>query len=159
MSTKLTKKSPQAGFELVDSQALALTQATLSFRKKMVDWLLHKLSEDGFYELTASQLEFLGSLDCGANYAAQLARGLGISRQAVHKTVRELEKEGWLHTEPDRQLGNQRVILFTTEGERMMSLARSHFLQLDTLLLAQFVKDDLSTVTRLLKFDPFEPSK
>lgn len=158
MSTKFTKKSPQAGFDLVDSHSLALTQATESFRKKIVDWLLLKLSEDGFGELTASQLEFLGSLDCGPNHAAELARGLEISRQAVHKTVRELEKEGWLYTKPDEQMGNQRMIQFTTQGERMMSLARAHFLELDSRLIGHFGKDDLVRLNQLLDFDPFGAS-
>lgn len=154
MSTKLTRKSPTAGFELVESHALALTQATEPFRERMVAWLLSRLLNDGFDGLKANQLTFLGSLDCGVNFAAELARTLRISRQAVHKTVRELETAGWLATRPDEKLGNQRVIVFTEEGERMMSHARAHFLELDTLLLREFGEEKLVELQSLLSFDP-----
>ena len=120
----------------------------------MVLWLLSKLHDDGFSGLKASQLTFLGSLDCGVNFAAELARTLRISRQAVHKTVRELEGAGWLATRPDEALGNQRVIVFTDEGERMMSCARAHFLTLDTLLTKEFGEERLSELLQLLSFDP-----
>ena len=157
MSTKLTIKSPIAGYDLVDSHALALTQATDGFRERMINWLLARLADDGFDGLKANQLSFLGSLDCGVNYAAELARTLGISRQAVHKTVRELEGAGWLETRPDAQLGNQRVIVFTAEGERMMSRVRAHFLELDSVLARQFGADNLTAFQSLLMFDPFAP--
>lgn len=157
MSTKFTRKSPLVGYDLADSHALALAQTTELFRDKMVKWLLLKLAEDGFDELKANQLTFLGSLDCGANYASELARALGITRQAIHKTVRDLEKAGWLATKPNDQLGNQRAITFTAEGECMMSCARSHFLELDAILIEQFGKANLATLDRLLAFDPATP--
>jgi len=157
LSTKLTKKSPLAGYDLAASHALALTQSSEMFQQRIVAWLLLKLAEDGFDELKASQLSFLGSLDCGTNYAAELARALGITRQAIHKTVRELEGAGWLATKPNAQLANQRAITFTTEGERMMSRARLHFLELDTILIKQFGEDSLATLGRLLAFDPNAP--
>ncbi len=155
MSTKLTKKSPIAGFELVDSKALILTQLSGGFRDRMVNWLLSQLKEDGFKTLKANQLTFLGTLDCGVNYAAELARLLGVSRQAIHKTLRELEHAGWLETKPDEVHGNQRVIVFTAEGERMMAQARAHFLKLDQLLAAQFSAQELANLEKLLEFDPF----
>lgn len=156
MSTKLTRKSPQAGYTLVDSHALALTQGMGVFSDRMVGWLLHRLSKEGFEGLKANQLTFLGSLDCGANYAAEVARSLGITRQAVHKTVRELEKAGWLETRPDDTLGNQRLIVFTNEGERMMARARDHFLELDDLLLSKFGEKSLAEFKQLLDFRPEE---
>ena len=154
MSTILTRKSPTAGYDLVDSHALSLTLATESFRDGMVTWLISKLRNDGFDGLKASQLTFLGSLDCGANFAAELARTLRISRQAVHKTVRELEGAGWLATRPDDTLGNQRVIVFTEEGERMMSRARAHFLTLDGLLVQKFGEKRLRELLDMLSFEP-----
>ncbi|MGB7240721.1 MAG: MarR family winged helix-turn-helix transcriptional regulator [Sulfitobacter sp.] len=154
MSTRLTKTSAIAGYDLVDSHALAFTQATESFRERIIVWLLSKLWKDGFEGLKANQLVFLGSLDCGVNFASELARTLGISRQAVHKTVRELEDADWLATRPDAARGNQRVIVFTKEGERMMSHARAHFLTLDTLLMQKFGKERLAELLDLLSLDP-----
>lgn len=154
MSIKLTRRSPISGFDLADSHALLLTQAAVTFRERMVSWLLSKLQGEGFEGLKASQLTFLGSLDCGVNFAAELARTLQISRQAVHKTVRELEGAGWLSTRPDGTLGNQRVIVFTPEGERLMSHARAHFQTLDRLLIQQFGEETLVQFAALMAFDP-----
>ena len=158
MSTRFTIKSPLAGFDLVDSRSLALTMATGGFRDRVAAWLLGRLEREGFEGLTGRQLVFLSALNCGPNHASNLARGLGISRQAVHKVVRELERAGWLTTETDSQLGNQRVIRFTVEGERMMALARQNLSELDNVLLSKFGDDGLETVSRFLDFDPSAPS-
>ena len=138
----------------MDSNSLALLLATGEFQTRLTTWLLDRLHKDGFGTLTASQLSFLGGLDCGQNYASELARGLGITRQAVHKTVRDLEQCGWLATKPDEHLGNQRVIVFTTEGERMMAAARLHFLELDTSLEQEFGANLLIEIGRFLEFEP-----
>lgn len=159
MSTKLTteaKKSPQAQFDLPNSHSLSLTMAMDDFQKRMIEWLLARLIDQGFTDLSAGHLTFLGALDCGPNHAAELARGLGISRQAVHKKIKELENLGWLQTVSDTELGNQRVILFTTEGERMMSCARQHFAKLDDALLSEFSQDEVELFKRFLEFVPPE---
>lgn len=154
MSTKVTRKSPRAGLDLADSHALSLTQAMGAWLDRTSVWLLEKLERDGFAKLTGSQLAFLGALDCGPNHASNLARGLGISRQAVYKTVRELERAGWLTTEPDEKIGNQRVITFTIEGERMMAAARQHFSNLDKALLNEFGEASLKQMGQFLDFNP-----
>lgn len=159
MSTKLTtedKKSPQAQFDLPNSHSLTFTLAMDDFQKRMIEWLLDRLIDQGFVDLSAGHLTFLGALDCGPNHAAELARGMGISRQAVHKKIKELEALGWLQTVSDTELGNQRVILFTAEGERMMSCARKHFAELDKALLAQFSEGEVELFHRFMEFVPPE---
>ena len=159
LSTKLTKKantSPRANFELPNSHSLSLTMAMDEFQKRTIDWLLKSLIEKGFSELTAGHLTFLGALDCGPNHAAELARGMGISRQAVHKKIKELEALGWLETTTDNEVGNQRVILFTKEGERMMSCARQHFAKLDEALFSKFNEDEVELFHEFLNFTPPE---
>jgi len=126
------------------------------FQKRMFEWLLTRLIDQGFADLSVGHLNFLRALDCGPNHAAELARGLGISRQAVHKKIKELENLGWLQTVSDTELGNQRVILFTTEGERMMSCARQHFAKLDDALLSEFSANEVELFHRFLEFSPPE---
>ena len=138
MSTKVTT-SPH-GYRLADSGTLALAQTLSGFQTKLVEWLVKELREAGFEEISGSTLIFLGSLDCGENYASAVARNLQISRQAVHKQVRDAEKLGWLQTTSDLVKRNQKTILFTGEGERLMSAARDLFLRLDDKLA-----DDLPT--------------
>lgn len=160
MSTKFTRKSPatrkspQGSFDLPDSRSLQLVLAMSAFQDQLVTWLVDKLHRDGFVGLTGSQLEFLGALDCGPNYAANLARALGVTRQAIHKTVRELAQKGWLRVEADEIKGNQKVINFTIEGERLMAQARQHFASLDEALEAEFGEETLEKITAFLQFRP-----
>ena len=147
MSTKVTT-SPH-GFDLADSGSLSLIHAIGGFQARLLDWLVAELRDQGFEGLNGTMLTFLGSLDCGENHASALARTLGISRQAIHKQVRELEAFGWLRTTPHPDKGNQRVILFTAEGERMMSVARNRFAALDAKLEAALGFDPAALSQRL----------
>ena len=129
------------GFDLADSGSLALIHALNGFQARLLDWMVGELLAEGFEGLTGTMLAFLGQLDCGDNHAAALARRLGVSRQAIHKQVRELEAMGWLETRPHPEKGNQRVIVFTAEGERMMSVTRARFAALDRKLAADLQAD------------------
>ena len=148
MSTKFTKP-PRAGVDLVDSRSLRLVFQLDGFRDRLLDWLLQRLRADGYTDLTARHLAFLGELDCGPNHAAEIARRIGVSRQAVHKSVQELSALGWLETPRHPALGNQKVIAFTEAGERLMAQARQHFAALDEVLVERFgaaVLDDLDAL-------------
>lgn len=137
------------GFDLADSGSLSLIHAIGGFQSRLLDWLVSELRNEGFKDLTGAMLSFLGSLDCGENHASALARTLGISRQAIHKQVKELEALGWLRTTPHPDKGNQRVIIFTAEGERMMSVARKKFAELDAKLEAALGIDPAALSARL----------
>lgn len=154
MSTKFTR-SPKAKLSLVESHSLTLMQAIRPFQGRIMRWLLGQLAKEGYSELTAAQLSFMGALECNAkNHAADLARSLGISRQAVHKTLAELEAAGLLETEPDSELRNQRTIAFAEKGERVMSCARKCFQKLDHVILQEMSEKDLRAVYRFLDIDP-----
>jgi DNA-binding MarR family transcriptional regulator len=148
MSTKLTT-SPT--YEMAESRSLMLVHLASSFERRVQKWLVALLHDRGFTGLTQSQLSFLGALDCGPNSASQIANDLGISRQAVHKTVKELEGFGWLKSEVDPIRRNQRIITFTNEGERMMSEARALFKQLDKKLFESWKPEDIDAVFALLQ--------
>ncbi|MEP6067276.1 MAG: MarR family winged helix-turn-helix transcriptional regulator [Paracoccaceae bacterium] len=151
MSTKLTTSSPSLAYEMEDSRSLKLVHLASSFEKRAQKWLVDVLHSRGFVDLTQSQLSFLGALDCGPNSASQIANDLGITRQAVHKTVKELETLGWLKSDADPIRRNQRIITFTDEGERMMSVARSLFKELDDRLFADWNSDNVEAVFSLLQ--------
>jgi len=146
LSSKFTT-SP-GGYEMAESRSLRLTFALERFQDWLIGRLGHALQSDGFDDMTAARLSFLGALDCGENHASAVARRMQITRQAVHKTVRELEGLGWLTTRPDPERGNQRVIVFTEEGERLIARARAHFAALDDRLSAHFADLD-QTITAL----------
>lgn len=151
MSTKLTTKGSSPAYEMADSQSLRLVHLASNFERRVQKWLVDLLRDQGFSELTQSQLSFLGALDCGPNRASQIAQNLGVTRQAVHKTLKELEASQWLTSEADPIRRNQRVITFTIEGERMMSQARALFQQLDETLFAGWEPEQIDAVFSLLQ--------
>lgn len=151
MSTKMTTSAPTPAYEMANSRSLKLVHLTSNFERRVQKWLVTLLHDKGFAGLTQSQLSFLGTLDCGPNSASQIANDLGITRQAVHKTVKELEAFGWLKSETDLIRRNQRVITFTNEGERMMSEARLLFEQLDERFFTGWKPAEIEAVFALLQ--------
>lgn len=151
MSTKMTTSATSPAYEMADSRSLKLVHLVSNFERRVQKWLVDLLHGRGFTGLTQSQLSFLGALDCGPNSASQIANDLGITRQAVHKTVKELEALGWLNSEADPVRRNQRIITFTDEGERMMSEARALFEQLDERLFAGWKSNEIEAVFALLQ--------
>ncbi|MFT5005832.1 MAG: DNA-binding MarR family transcriptional regulator [Paracoccaceae bacterium] len=149
LSTALTT-SRHGGFDLVDSRSLKLIRQLADFQTRMVGWLITGLRQDGFTELTVNQLTFMGELDCGVNHASELARRLGVTRQAIHKSVKDLSQIGWLETTMHPEFGNQKIIQFTREGERLMSRARQQFADLDQILEGRLGQDGLDHLARML---------
>lgn len=151
MSTELTTSTTPPAYEMADSRSLKLLHLASGFERRVQKWLVELLHERGFNSLTQSQLSFLGTLDCGPNNASQIANDLDITRQAVHKTVKELEALGWLKSKADPIRRNQRIITFTDEGERMMSEARALFKHLDERLFSNWESDEIEAMFSLLR--------
>lgn len=107
-----------------DSRILALHGLQRRSQALLVDAVISGLRTRGHDRITPTQLAFLGELDCGPNHASEIARRLSISRQAVHRQVLELERLGVLTQQPGSGRGNARVIVFTADGEKLMSDAR-----------------------------------
>lgn len=150
MSTKLTTKRDPPAYEMADSLSLKLVHLTADFERRAQKWLIKLLHRRGFIGLTQSQLSFLGALDCGPNKASKIANDLWVTRQAIHKTVKELEACGWLESTVDPSRRNQRILTFSQDGERMMSEARALFRRRDDHLFAGWSPDRIASVFALL---------
>jgi DNA-binding MarR family transcriptional regulator len=131
MSTRFT----QRGFPMVESRSLRLAFATASVRDRIAEYVATALRRQGYEDVSASTLNFLGTLDCGVNFGSEIARRLNVSRQMVAKTVKELCGIGYL--EQIEGPGRQKRILFTASGERLMSDVRKILARLDETLCAR----------------------
>lgn len=153
MSTKITRSS-RANLLMVDSLALRLSQAIDGFQRRQTSWLIQGLAARGFDDLTPTHVAFISVLDCDDNVASEVARRLGLSRQAVHKTVRELCALGYIETVENRERRNSKVIQITERGERLIAQARQMFAQRDEDILDLLGAEDAG---RLLQFLSEEP--
>jgi len=128
MSTKLTiNKVP-----MVESQSLQLVLAAAQVHEKTSLYLSESLKKKGYKFASPSILNFLSTLECGVNYGSEIARNLGVSRQMVAKTVKELCNANYL--EQRDGVGKQKQIIFTKTGELLMSDARQLLSDVDSVL-------------------------
>lgn len=151
MSTRFTKR----GVPLVESRTLQLIQSTTELNDVIAKHLTQRLVELGYQSITPSLLSFLSVLECGVNYGSEIARNLGVTRQMVAKTVKELCRLGYL--EQVDGVGKQKEILFTENGEYLMSDARRALSDVDGLLFknledkkAPSIIEELNTLTKTL---------
>ena len=90
--------------------------ADLWFSKK----LLAALEASDHKGYGKSDILMLANLDCGRTFPSELARRIGVSRQAVYKMLKNLEAKGIVALETDSERRNSKVIVITPEGERMI---------------------------------------
>lgn len=114
---------------MVESHSLKLVFGAARMNERISLFLARSLEDLGYVGATASMLSFLSTLECGINYGSEIARSLGISRQMVAKTVKELVRLGYL--EQLKAQGKKKPILFTEKGEHLMSDARCLLAELD----------------------------
>jgi DNA-binding MarR family transcriptional regulator len=119
---------------MADSQLLRLYQACRAFQDRVIQVLVARLETLGYTRIGAAHLTFLAQLECGENHAAELARRTGISRQAVHKQVKELAALDLLSERTDPRRRNQRTIVFTDRGIRLIADCRAILADLDATL-------------------------
>jgi len=144
MSTRLTKNN----VPMVESHSLQLVLAAAQVHEKISLYLSDALKKKGYKLASPSVLNFLSTLECGINYGSEIARTLGVSRQMVAKTVKELCKADYLTQQEGK--GKQKEIVFTKTGEHLMSDARQLLADIDTLLNKEVGKVELEkTVTDL----------
>ncbi|CAA0092309.1 Uncharacterised protein [BD1-7 clade bacterium] len=124
---------------MVESLSLQLVFASSSLHEQMTAYLTRALTRDGFVSVTPPMLNFLSILECGVNYASDIARNLGVSRQMVAKTLKELCHLGYLEQIDGK--GRQKMIRFTEQGEHLISAARQYLVQLDE-VIGQTLGDD-----------------
>ena len=120
---------------MTDSDTLKLVLGAAQVYELTARYLTRCLSKQGYSSVTPSMLNFLSVLDCGVNYASEIARTLGVSRQMVAKTVKELCTNGYL--QQVQGTGKQKQILFTISGELLISDARLILADIDQQLAVQ----------------------
>jgi len=144
MSTRFTQK----GTPMKESETLRLLDVANKLNDSIVKFLSKRLSEKGHDSITPSLLSFLSILECGVNYGAEIARKLGVTRQMVAKTVKELSYLGYL--EQIEAAGRQKEILFTDKGELLMSDARMLLAEVDELLFSRVGQNETANLINAL---------
>jgi DNA-binding MarR family transcriptional regulator len=118
MSRKLTTSAAREG--LPEPLTVLLGAASQSVLRTLAS----RLRARGYDSITEAHLILFGNLDCGATHAAQIAQRMQVSRQAISKTLRELEASGFLRLEDDPDRRNQKLVIMTEYGSQFAVEAR-----------------------------------
>jgi DNA-binding MarR family transcriptional regulator len=77
---------------------------------------LEKLHEAGHEGLTLFHTALISNLDLEGTHIKVLAERAGMSKQAMGQLVGELEKRGYVHTQPDTKDKRATLVTFTEKG-------------------------------------------
>ena len=133
-----------------DSPSLQLVFALRQTFDTMLDYVVDNLSDRGYRGVTTADLRFLGELEKRPSHAAEIARRLGVSRQAVRKSVKCLSNLGLIRQVSDPDAPNQKIIHFTDLGKWLMDDAREVLETLDQRLTRRLGIGRIESLAQML---------
>lgn len=83
------------------------------------DGLQSYLQARGWHNVTRSQSMVMAHVVIGVHKPSEIARSLGISRQAVHTTINQMVALGMLEIRDDEEDGRAKVVVLTDMGTDM----------------------------------------
>ncbi len=147
MSIKFTNEAGVAPLEQ------PLGQALINANQWMSASLLHLIKAKGHKELTGAHLTFFCHLNCGVTHASEVARRMGISRQAVYKVTQELQRIGALELKEDPDDKRQKTIYMTELGERIALDVRAAMEEVESHLRSVVGEKRFAGMARILRLD------
>jgi DNA-binding MarR family transcriptional regulator len=117
------------------------------------DGLQAYLKRHGWPRATRAQSIVMLYVLSGVTKPVELARRLGVSRQAVHVTIGQMIDKGLLELEDDPEDGRSKRIVIAPDGQRMRALAQQAVLQMCAALEERIGADNLAAMRRALAAD------
>ena len=107
----------------------------------------------GWPVITRPQSMIMASIEMGVRQPAAIARQLGITRQAIHTTLKSMMEMGVVELVPHRDGKRGKVIILTPEGERMREDARTAMGLMTDILKERLGAADLSRAAEIMARD------
>ena len=156
MSTKFTREAVQV------SPPAPLTVLLQTASQWVMHALVARLHACGHDRVTEAHLVLFGNLDCGTTYASAIAQRMRVSRQAISKTLRELQTLGLVRLENDPVRANQKRVVMTTGGMRLATDARRELADIEARLADRIGREASEALRSILETGwgdaPTEPS-
>jgi len=149
MSTPLTSM-PEPESDAAQASPAPLGQRLFSAQQWVNISLAGLMARRGHDRLTPAHMMFLAHLDCGETHASAVARRLGVSRQAVYRTTRELQALGILMLENDPERGNQKIIQMTQSGKAVINDALACLREVEEALRARLGEREFAALNAAL---------
>ncbi|MEZ5649226.1 MAG: MarR family transcriptional regulator [Burkholderiaceae bacterium] len=121
------------------------------------DWfaaeIMRGIRKSPYPQITPSQSRLLAHMAGRPTSMAELARRLAISRQAVHKTVNELARQGILEVHKDPERGNATLVTYTAKGRAINRAGAAIIESAEARIAEQIGPDTLERLKNLLRRD------
>jgi len=115
--------------------------------------LRHAQAERLGLEITSAQSMLFADMSIAGSRQADLARGLGVTRQAVNELVRGLEAQGLVELIPDPSDGRAKLVRPTATGRKSIKVALEVFTDLESRLEDQIGADQVADLRAALTAD------
>ncbi len=126
--------------KLVDKNKIGsgnLFQSLEQAQSVLESFLLRELNADSPVQLGRGDLKILANLDCRSTYASELARRLGVSRQAVNRLLHNVISLDLVQLEADSDRKNTKRIVITDAGAAFIEKALHHIGEFEARLEAR----------------------
>ena len=117
------------------------------------DGLLGQLHAGGWPPITRSHSMVFAHLDKEGTRPSEIARRIGVSRQAIHQVVRELEDMGLVAMEPDPTHRKAKLVVLTPLGRGSVTEALKAFANLEAELARRIGRRQVEVIRRALEAD------
>lgn len=119
----------------------------------MDESLQNGLVEAGFQPRTRTQTMILINISNGITRAAELARVLGVSRQAIQQQINELERDELVTQIPDPEDRRANRIVFSEKGSRLINAALDNLREAEQALAMRLGYDAVRHLRNALTAD------
>lgn len=119
----------------------------------MDESLQNGLQRAGYAPRTRTQTMILINISDGITRAAELARVLGVSRQAIQQQINELEREELVTQIPDPNDRRANRIVFSEKGSELINAALATLRQSEQALAMRLGYETVSNLRRALMSD------
>jgi DNA-binding MarR family transcriptional regulator len=119
----------------------------------MDDSLQNYLRKQGWPEVTRPQSMVMNNVVMGVRKPSDIARNLGVSRQAIHTTIRQMIDLGMLELVDDPEDGRSKVVAIGETGARMRESAQTAMLLLAEVLEHRIGKENVDQLKAALAAD------
>jgi DNA-binding MarR family transcriptional regulator len=119
----------------------------------MDESLQNGLQKAGFLPRTRTQTMILINISNGVTRAAELARVLGVSRQAIQQQINELERDDLVTQLPDPDDRRANRIVFSERGSQLINAALATLRQSEQALAIRLGYETVNQLRRALMAD------
>lgn len=132
---------------------LTLFQLILAAQSWFERALTPFLQNEGRKCLGYADLKLLANLNCGTTYASELARRMGVSRQAVNKLTKNLVEAGMIRLEVVPGKSNTKWIVLTDGGVEIIQEIVAELNRMEALLGARIGVNEVAALRKALEAD------